>query len=94
MLKAEGLVDEDNNPNMETFGLYATALGLENEMPLGTNEEMLQALVDHAEFIRDTIVGLAHSCKICNELGNILGSLEESLPTCGGPGCTLSNQVG
>ena len=62
MLKAEGLVDADNNPDLVTLGDYGDALGF--EMPAGelTNEQKLQVLVDNAGKIRDAVVALANSC--------------------------------
>ena len=111
MLKAEGLVDEDNNPDMDTLEAYADALDLEMPAEAVTNEEKLQVLVDNAEVIHDAVVELANTCqrkagkgkgkgkgkgsrKVCKKLGNILVGLQGSLLDCGGPDCTLENQVG
>ena len=100
MLKKAGLVDDNNNPDMDTLTSYGNALGI--RMPAlaqaSTDERKLRILVRNAGRIRDAVVGLAKTCSpsadTCTALANVLEGLETSLTECGGPDCTLENQVG
>ena len=62
MLKKEGLVDENNKPDMATLTSYGDALGLEMPAKAKTDRQKLKVLVENAAKIRDAIVELAQSC--------------------------------
>ena len=63
MLKAVGLVDENDIPNFDTLAAYGDVLDLEMPAEAKTNEEKLQVLVDNAGVIRDAVVQLANICQ-------------------------------
>ena len=86
MLKAVGLVDENDIPIFDTLAAYGDVLDLEMPAEAKTNEEKLQVLVDNAGVIRDAVVQLSNICqrkvgkgkgkgkgsrRVCKKLGNI-----------------------
>ena len=62
LLKKQGLVDDNNIPDMTTLTSYGNAIGLKIPPRATTDQQKLRVLVRKAGRIRDAIVRVANNC--------------------------------